>query len=81
MRRLAFALLIATSLTACSNPNAPEPINGAAEWARQHINEMCVAFGGAGGQGIYGPARLIPLNQPVPSGGFVVAISYCNPAE
>jgi hypothetical protein len=84
--RLSFVMLLGLTVGACSNPNAPTLVNGVnvagmTAWATAHAGEMCVALNDGAGRGVYGSAELLPLGSPIPEGGRVVAISYCNPAE
>jgi hypothetical protein len=81
--RLVSILAVCASVGACNGvPGGPTPINDTAAYALAHVNEVCVAFPGMpGGTGVYGPAKLYPVNGPMPQGGIVVSISYCNPAE
>lgn len=72
----------ALSLVACSGvPSGPTPANGTAAWALAHVNDICVAYPAIPGTGVYGKGVLQSVTLPVPSGGIVVSISYCNPAE
>jgi len=74
-------LLCMVVVSACSSPNGPTPVNGMAAYALAHVNEVCVAYPAIPGQGVYGKGVLQSVTLPIPDGGIVVAISYCNPAE
>lgn len=74
MRKYWMAAL-AVMVTGCANVGSPSPINGAAEWARLHINEVCITYEQ------FGKGYLIPANMTLPEGAVIRPISYCNPAE